>query len=44
MVTDRQKPKWEVKDDPENLDIKYFSDARMGFGYGAFTAICKVNN
>jgi phage major head subunit gpT-like protein len=44
MVVDRQKPRWEVKDDLEYIDVKYMSDARMVGGYAAFTSICKVNN
>jgi phage major head subunit gpT-like protein len=44
MIVDRQKPRWEIKDDLELLDIRYMSDARMVGGYGAFTSIAKVNN
>jgi len=44
MLVDRQAPRWDVKDDLENIDIRYMSDARMVGGYGAFTSICKINN
>jgi phage major head subunit gpT-like protein len=43
-VQERMKMRWDVKDDMENRYIKYMSTARYGFGYSAFTSICKINN
>jgi phage major head subunit gpT-like protein len=40
----RQGVKWTVKDDVEYKDVLYMSDARYGFGYGAFTSIIKIDN
>lgn len=40
----REKPVWNVKDDREDLFVKFLADCRCGAGYGNPTAIVKVNN
>jgi phage major head subunit gpT-like protein len=43
-VQERMKMRWDVEDSMLNRNIKYLSTARYGFGYNAFTSICKINN
>lgn len=41
---DRQGLKWSIKNDPEDIYIKYLADFRLMPGYGAFTSMLKVDN
>jgi phage major head subunit gpT-like protein len=37
-------PKWVLKDDEEDIYVKFLADADFGLAYGNFTAIIKIDN
>ncbi len=44
ILQEREKPTWNMKDEKDNINIKYFTTGRYGYGYGNPTAIIKVDN
>jgi len=44
IIQSRENPTWDMKDEPDNINIKYFTTGRYGYGYGNPMAIVKVNN
>jgi len=44
ILQERQKPTWDMKDEKDNVNIKYFTTGRYGYGYGNPLSIIKIDN
>lgn len=44
VIQERELPNWNMKDEEDNVNIKYFTTGRYGYGYGNPMAIVKVDN